>query len=1274
MDFRLLGPLELAESGRPIVCGGARQGAVLALLLLHANQVVPSGRLLVELWGEDAPPSAANALQAAVSRLRRALPAGRLLTRAPGYLFRTFPDELDVDRFERLLAGGRQELAAGRAEEAARTLRQALSLWRGPALADFRYEPFAQAEIARLEELQLICLEERIEADLAQGAGAEHVGELQRLVAEQPLRERPRGQLMLALYRAGRQTEALEVYRELDALLREELGLEPAPALRELEASILRHDPALRAPAPRRTPVEAAVRKPVTVLCAELRAASSAGTGLDPEALEGVLGGALDVLGGTLERYGGRLAAVASQRILGVFGVPTLHEDDALRAAQAALESQAALAAEAAVLERDRGVRLGVRVGVATGEALVSGPDPAGFTGDAVALAVDLAGAAAEGEVLVSAQTRDLAPGALEAEPAGDGRLRLLAARAGARPLPVRLDAPLANRGEELARLRDALERVRREDGPVVATVLGEAGIGKTRLVHELAALLAGEAMVLIARCLPYGEGITFWPLRELVQRAGAEHAALQELEALLDGEPDAALVAERLTGAIGRGGAAAWDAAEIFWAARRLLEALARRRPLLVVFEDLHWAEATFLDLVESVAAQASGSLLLVCLARPELLEERPGWASGAARGLRIELEPLADADASALLDALAGAPPEADRRRLLEAAAGNPLFLEQLAAARGEHRWGDSGPLLPATIQALLAARLDLLGPGERAVLWRAAVVGRDFSLRAVAELLPEEVRVPLRRHLLALVAKGLVQEQPPRPEVGERYAFRHVLVQQAAYRAIPKSLRAGLHERFAGWLERLPAGRAGEYDELLGYHLERAVRYQRELGRSGGQVGALARRAAGFLEAAGTRAHARGDAPAAVRLLQTASSLVEADDPALARLLTQLGAAMIEAGQLDGAAGTLERAQQVTATAGDQRAWAHVRVQQLFLGLQVDVRGTTVAVAPLLPQMLRIFEHHGDQLGLCQAWRLRAAVHWLQADSAGAERAWQRAAAHARQAGDERQLTEILGWLASAALWGPTPAPEGIERCERFLAEIGGHRTGEAVIVNHLAGLYAMRGQVDRANLLLARGRAIFDELGTTMTSAVTQPAAFVAMLIGDPATAEAHLRRDYQTLERMGEKGYLGTTAALLARALAVQLRHDEAERFVRVSQEAGAGEDLLAQVVWQGVLAGILADRGDLAEAEQLARAAVESAERTDFLNYRGDALVQLAEVLERAGRTADALSAAAQALKLYERKRNDLAAERARRQLQRLEQPSEVAGNGHRASFTDRDA
>jgi DNA-binding SARP family transcriptional activator/Flp pilus assembly protein TadD len=1258
MRLGLLGPLELAESGRPIAHGGVRQRAVLALLVLHANQVVPSERLLVELWGEDAPPSAANALQAAVSRLRRALPEGRLVTRPPGYLFRAYPDELDVERFEGLLAHGRQALADSEAAEAARALGLALAEWRGPALADFRYEPFAQAEIARLEELRLVCLEERIEADLALGGGSELIGELQRLVTEQPLRERPRGQLMLALYRAGRQTEALEVYRELRTLLLEELGLEPAPALRELEAAILRHDPALRAaralpPAAAETPV----RKPVTVLCAELRATSTSGAGLDPEALGGVLGRALTILSSTLERHGGRLAAVASERILGVFGVPTLHEDDALRAAQAAIASQRALQAEAALLERDRGVRLAVRIGVATGEALVSGADPAGLAGDAVTRAVDLADAAAAGEVLVGEQTRELAAGALEVAPggpgdAGGGGLRLLVVRAGARPIPVRLDAPLIGREPELVRLGEAFASALRERAPVLATVLGEAGIGKTRLVHELAGRVAAEATVLTGRCLSYGEGITFWPLRELVHQAGASRATRDELAALLEGEPDARRVAERLAWALGQNGHAAADPAEIFWATRRLLETLARRRPLLVVLEDLHWAEPTFLDLVESVATQAGGApLLLLCLARPELLERRPAWAGGSPRTVAIELRPLARDDATALLDALAGAGPEPPRERLLEAAAGNPLFLEQLAASLGEQRLGDGGLPLPATIQALLAARLELLGPGERAVLWRAAVAGRDFSLGALAELLPEEARGPLARHLRALEAKGFLQARPSRPDADEGFHFRHILVQQAAYRAIPKSLRAGLHERFAGWLERRADWRGGEYDEIVGYHLEQAVRYRVELAPPDRQVRDLARRAAGYLEAAGARAHARGDAPAAVRLLQSASSLVEPDDPTRARLLTGLGAALMEAGRLDRAGDALEEAQRVASVSGDERLRAHARVQRLFLGLQVDVERATAAVGPLLPEVFSTFERGGDELGLCQAWRLRAAVDWMQANSAAAEKAWQRAAEHARHAGDERQLTEILGWLASAALWGPTPAPEGIRRCERFLAEVEGQRTGEAVILNHLAGLYAMQDRVAEAHELLARARSMLDDLGATMTSAVT-PASLVAMLTGDAATAEMHLRRDYDILERMGEKGYLATTAALLAQALAAQGRHDEAEHFIGVSREAGGGEDVSAQVVWQGVLAEILAGRGRLAEAERLARAAVSLAERTDLLNDHGDALLELARVLATAGRATEARTALRQALHLYERKGNLLAAARAQRRLE----------------------
>ena len=1242
MEVRLLGPLELADGGRLIAYGGARQRAVLALLVLHANQVVPSERVLLELWGEDAPPGAANALQAAVSRLRRALPEGRLVTRPLGYLFRAFADEVDLGRFERLLAQGRQDLADGAAAEAAETLGLALELWRGPALADFRYEPFAQAEIARLDELRLVCLEERIEADLALGAGGELVGELQRLVGEQPLRERLRGQLMLALYRSGRQAEALEAYREVRELLLEELGLEPAPALGELETAILRHDPALRTvPAPPPPAAAVPARKPVTVLCAELRVASGSGAGLDPEALRVVLERAQAILGSTLERHGGKLSASVGQRIVGVFGVPTLHEDDALRAAQAALAARAALEAEAAALDQERGLALRMRVGLATGEALVGGPDPSGFAGDAVGQAVELAELAATGEILVGDQTRRLAAGAVEVEPAGDGRFRLLAAPIGARPLPVRLDAPLVDRREELGRLRDGLARAVADGRPGLATVLGEAGIGKTRLVHELAVQVAAEARVLTGRCLPYGDGITFWPLRELLAQAGAPQGTRQELEALLDGEADAARVAEWLAGALGPGGPGTLAPPEIFWATRRLLETLARRRPLVVVLEDLHWAEPTFLDLAEAVTGQARQGLLVIGVARPELLERRPAWAAGVPGTISVALGPLADDDAGALLSALAGAAPNS-RGRLLEVAAGNPLFLEQLAASLGEPHWGESEPELPATIQALLAARLELLGPGERAVLWRAAVVGRDFTREAVAELLPDQARGPLGRHLRALAARGLV-------EAPARFHFHHLLVQQAAYRAIPKSHRAELHERFAGWLE----GQAGE-DEIVGYHLEQAVRYRRELGPADDAVRRLAGRAAVLLEAAGTRAHARGDVPAAVRLLERAVSLLPPDDPARALADTGLGAALMEAGRLDQASRSSPAATAIRPASSRARLAARARVQRLLLGLQVDMGAAAAEVGQALPELLATFEQTGDEVGRCQAWRLRAAVHWLQADSAAAEDAWRQAAVHARLAGDERQLTEVLGWLASAALWGPTPAPEGIERCERYLEEVGSHQTGEAVILNHLAGLYAMQDRIAEAGRLLARGMAAFEELGVTMTSSVTHPASFVAMLAGDAATAEAHLRRDYEGLEAMGEKGYLATTAAFLAQAIAAQGRPEEAERFIEVSREAAGEDDLSAQMVWQGLQARILAAGGRLAEAEELARSAVALAARTDFLNQHGDALLELAVVLDKAGRAAEARVAVTDALGLYGRKGNLLAAARARRRLERL--------------------
>jgi len=1243
MHARILGSFRLEEGGRRIPMGGARQRAVLVSLLLHANEVVPSEQLLMDLWGEDSPLSTANSLQAAISRLRRVLPPDRLITRAPGYTLRVFPEELDVSQFEELVTEGRAALTAGNPEQAARALRQALSLWQGPALADFRYEPFAQAEIVRLEELHLTCLEERVEADLAVGSASVLVPELRRLVSDHPTRERLRGQLMRALYLDGRQTEALEVYHEFRSMLRDELGLDPSPQLRELERAILRHESVV-------SPVSAATgaplaRRPVTVVCVLSRVASDSGMPLDPEAYEVVSEQSVSGLTAVFERYGGKLAISADERLMGVFGAAAVHEDDALRAVRASLEARRLLVTEMADTLRRHDMGLTCRLGVATGEALVGGSVPLRSAGNVGAQAVMLAEAAEPGQILISRPTQELAAAAIETVSAGPDRFILRSAQALVRPLALRLDVPLVGRDEELRQLATACVAASQERVTTLVTVIGEAGIGKTRLVCEIERRLGHEVTVLTGRCLPYGEGITFWPLREVIRQASGGHDSPDKIEALLDGQADAAEVAARLSLALGPGNQGRLDGAEIFWAARRLFETLAWSRPLLVVFEDLHWAESTFLDLVESLTVQQGRSpVVLVCVARPELLEQRPAWAAEAARALSIELTPLAEGSAAALLDSLAGDQrlPPITRARLLETAAGNPLYLEQLAASLGEHAESEIWPVLPPTIQALLGARLQRLGPGASSVLARAAIVGKDFGVEAIRELLPPQACGPLSRNLQTLVAKGLVQHQPSDRRPDEEYSFRHILIQEAAYREIPKSLRAELHHRFADWLEYVFWEPAAARPEILGYHLEQSVRYLTELRPAEARSSPLPRRAARHLETAGRAADDRDDALAAVNLLIRAAALLPGDDAALARLYTSLGAALTEAGQLEKAMTTLDDAQRIAAANGDEGQRAHARAQALLSGLKLIPNRAAIQVTQALPELRAEFARGQDEQGLCQALRLEAAVYWIHGRSAAAEDAWRRAAGYARRANDRRQLTEILGWLASAALWGPTPAAQGIRRCADYLDEVGNHPRGQVVILNHLAGLYAMQDRAETAHATLTSAKSYLDALGPTMTAAVTQPAAFVAMLAGDPATAEAHLRFACESLSLMGEKDNLATAAALLARAIAAQgqTRYGEASQLVALSLETAAGEDLVTEIIGRGLSARMLADRGRHAEATELASSVVALAAQTDLLSQHADALLDLAHVLVAAGRFPEAQTAATQALELYQRKGN----------------------------------
>jgi DNA-binding SARP family transcriptional activator len=888
MEFRILGPLEVVEDGHTVDVGAAKQRALLAVLLLNANRVVSRDELIEALWGERAPGTAQKALGVYVSQLRKALGRERIRTRAPGYELRLEPGELDTERFEELVSEGR--------------LAEALRLWRGHPLADFAYEPFAQAEIARLEELRLACLEERIDRDLARARHAALVGELEALVRAHPLRERLRAQLMLALYRSGRQAEALEAYQAGRRLLADELGLEPGAALRELQRAILGQDPSLAGDEPRPTeqpPAEIVeksqpavpgvtreVRKTVTVLVCDV---TSTDQGLDPESLRNMVARGLEDLMPLLERHGATVEHSIGGVVTAIFGVPAVHEDDALRAVRAAAEMGDRLDALRGELEARWGAWLQFRGGIATGGVVTGGDGGRPFaTGAPVEAAFALHRSATPGEVLLDERTLRLVRDTVEADDV-DGRTTLRSVRVAATGYESRFDSPMVGRARELRRLRDAFEQAVADRTCQLFTILGSPGVGKSRLVNEFIAGVTGEARVARGRCLPYGEGITYWPVVEAVRDAAglAEAESSEEssakLVSALDDEQDAELVARRLGEVLGLTDEAS-GAEEAFWAVRTFFEALAHRHSLVVVFDDIHWGEPTFLDLVDHIAEWSrEAPLLLLCLARPELLDIRPGWAGGKLNVTTALLEPLSEAESQQLVDNLGATVglDARDRSRIVDAAGGNPLFVEELLALVLEEGDAKASVEVPPTIQALLAARLDRLGDHERAVLAAAAVEGKVFHEGSVADLVGASA-VDVHAQVQMLVRRELVR--PDRSVfTGERgYQFRHLLIRDATYDSIPKEMRAVLHERHAGWLERTAGERALEFEEILGYHLEQAFRYRSELGPPDESAVALGRRAAERLGVAGRRAFGRADTPGAMNLVSRAVSLLPVDDP--------------------------------------------------------------------------------------------------------------------------------------------------------------------------------------------------------------------------------------------------------------------------------------------------------------------------------------------------------------------------------------------------------
>jgi DNA-binding SARP family transcriptional activator len=1003
VDFSILGPLEVRAPGGRLALGGAKQRSLLAVLLLNANQAVSSDRLIEALWGERPPGTAAKALQVLVSDLRKLLepervrggPSRVLLTHAPGYLLELEPEQLDLTRFERLRAEGRQALEAGDPAAASAKLGEALSLWRGGPLADLAYEPFAQAEIGRLEELRLTVLEERIGADLALGRHSELVGELEALVAEHPLRERLRYGLMLALYRSGRQAEALAAYRDAHQALTEELGIEPSRGLRELEQAILNQDPTLdlpveerpepqeragAVPPPPTEPITQEVRKTITAVFVTLTISSAGGQRLDPEALRRLASRAFAAVEAAVEHHGGTVETIGGDAVIAVFGLPVVHEDDALRGVRAGAEIRDALSGLALELAAEPTLGLGFGVGISTGEVIAGGEAGPQLraTGEPLTLSSRLGRAAMPGELLLDEATRRLVRDAVITEAAKDA-FRVLRLRGAGRGLARGLSSPMIGRERERRRLEDAFEQAVGDSSCQLFTVLGLAGVGKSRLVREFVGDLTGRALVARGRCLSYGDGITFWPLREAVREAtrledsDSPEAGRAKLARALSGEEDVERVAQQVAELVGL--AEAGGAAEHgFRAVQTLFEALARTQPLVLVFDDIHWGEATFLDLVEYVADSVRDApILLVCLARPELHEVRPGWAGGKLNATSVLLEPLSEDECGRLIANLVGQADLAEEveSRIVEVAEGNPLFVEEMLAmliddgllVPRDGRWVASGDVsavrVPPTIQALLAARLDRLGGDERAVIERAAVEGKVFHEGVVARLAPDSLRPSARMHLDALVRKDLIR--PARPEfAGERaFRFRHLLIRDAAYDSLPKSSRAQLHELFGRWLEERTADRPAGYEEIIGYHLEQAYRYRAELGPVDDAVRALAREAAERLGAAGSRAFMRRDPQAAVSLISRAVSVLAPDDPARVDLIPNVRVVQGISGDLGWAEAVLTDA----TAAGDERLQSHALVQRAFLRLFTEPETVADEVVEAGERAARVFE---------RAWR--------------------------------------------------------------------------------------------------------------------------------------------------------------------------------------------------------------------------------------------------------------------------------------------------------------
>jgi class 3 adenylate cyclase/tetratricopeptide (TPR) repeat protein len=988
-------------------------------------------------------------------------------------------------------------------------------------------------------------------------------------------------------------------------------------------------------------------RRLVTALFCDLVGSTELAERLDSEHLRKVLDRYFEAMRAAIQRHGGTVEKFIGDAVVGTFGVPEAHEDDTLRAVRAALEMRSAAAELDSEID-DPHIRVLVRIAIDCGESFAdeAAAVQGRIAGDVFNTAARLQAAAEPGDVIVSAAAERMLRGRVDLASLGSIELKgkaepVLAHRVlGVRPSPIRVETPLVGRDRPLTMLREAWEDVIEANACLLVTFLAPPGVGKSRLATAFADQIRERATFLVGQTPSYGDGVTFAPLVELLTNAaglpsGDAEQVAATLRERLGSQPDGPAVADRLAQVLGVGGGLGADAS---WAVRRLLEVLASERPLVVVLEDVHWAEKQMLDLVDSVIERVHGPVLFLCLARPELLEQRPTWAAGKARAITMTLPPLSHEEARRLAEGLLGAQaPPAVVDRVCETAEGNPLYLEQLTAMLADQgllvdgRWvgsEDAVVEIPATLQALLAARLDRLDPTARLILERASVEGRRFRLAGLRALAPEVSEDQVQAEIASLERQGLVQ---PEDEAAGRWRFAHALVLDATYRGLSKELRAELHERLADWMMDTDVDQA-DVDESVARHLERALHLREELGERDDRSATLSERAGELFSTAGSRAFAALDFITARDLLGRAAALLPERSPRRLDLIPNLGAALADSGRTEEAEVLLTEAVDQARAAGSERDALRATVQLLsnrvyrsptdaeIESAAVEARGAAYA-----------FEALDDDVGLAEAALAIAYLEETRGRIAEARMWVSDAFRHALAARRPREATQAAGDLLGQATFGPLPFDRFAAEAEELLSlgELISGGVGHAL----LAVAALATGDDPGFHEHEERWRDVLDRNGLPWFAA-TQGAwiATVEISVGKAEAAERRLREAREFLAAIGNIWQVDLVDSYLCEAVGAQDRPREFLRLTDAFTTSVQMTDRHTLIRGQLMLARAHLLRGSVVEGEAAARRALRLVMRTDFVPNHANALLTLADALDARDQSAAAAAARSEAI------------------------------------------